>query len=86
MCISQAFFKGDSGMRTLVNLPPSHVGCQTELLMGTFFAGGTAIILAAFEPPISQRRVIGVCLPEPVGLDGEALNVAWDLMPDLASL
>jgi fatty-acyl-CoA synthase len=57
MCISQAFFQGDSGMRTLVNLPPSHVGCQTELLMGTFFAGGTAIILAAFEPLRSLRAI-----------------------------
>ncbi len=57
MCISQAFFQGDSGMRTLVNLPPSHVGCQTELLMGTFFGGGTAIILAAFEPLASLRAI-----------------------------
>jgi acyl-CoA synthetase (AMP-forming)/AMP-acid ligase II len=57
MCISRAFFRGDSGMRTLVNLPPSHVGCQTELLMGTFFSGGTAIILAAFEPLRSLRAI-----------------------------
>jgi acyl-CoA synthetase (AMP-forming)/AMP-acid ligase II len=57
MCISQAFFRGDSGMRTLVNLPPSHVGCQTELLMGTFFGGGTAILLAAFDPLHSLRAI-----------------------------
>jgi fatty-acyl-CoA synthase len=57
MCISQAFFRGDSGMRTLVNLPPSHVGCQTELLMGTFFGGGTAVILAAFDPLRSLRAI-----------------------------
>ncbi len=57
MCISQAFFRGDSGMRTLVNLPPSHVGCQTELLMGTFFGGGTAILLAAFDPIRSLRAI-----------------------------
>jgi acyl-CoA synthetase (AMP-forming)/AMP-acid ligase II len=57
MCISQAFFQGDSGMRTLVNLPPSHVGCQTELLMGTFFGGGTAVTLAVFEPLRSLRAI-----------------------------
>jgi len=57
MCISQAFFGGDSGMKTLVNLPPSHVGCQTELLMGTFFGGGTAVILGAFDPTRSLKAI-----------------------------
>jgi acyl-CoA synthetase (AMP-forming)/AMP-acid ligase II len=57
MCISQAFFGGDSGMRTLVNLPPSHVGCQTELLMSTFFGGGTAVILGSFDPVRSLRAI-----------------------------
>jgi acyl-CoA synthetase (AMP-forming)/AMP-acid ligase II len=57
MCISQAFFGGDSGMKTLVNLPPSHVGCQTELLMGTFFGGGTAVILGSFDPVRSLKAI-----------------------------
>jgi acyl-CoA synthetase (AMP-forming)/AMP-acid ligase II len=57
MCISQAFFGGDSGMRTLVNLPASHVGCQTELMMGTFFGGGTAVILASFDPVRSLKAI-----------------------------
>ena len=57
MCISQAFFGGDSGTKTLVNLPPSHVGCQTELLMGTFFGGGTAVILGSFDPVRSLRAI-----------------------------
>jgi acyl-CoA synthetase (AMP-forming)/AMP-acid ligase II len=57
MCISQALFGGDSGMKTLVNLPPSHVGCQTELLMGTFFGGGTAVVLAGFDPLRSLRAI-----------------------------
>ena len=57
MCISHAFFGGDSGMKTLVNLPPSHVGCQTELLMGTFFGGGTAVILGSFDPVRSLRAI-----------------------------
>jgi len=57
MCISQAFFGGDSGMKTLVNLPPSHVGCQTELLMGTLFGGGTTVILGSFDPLRSLRAI-----------------------------
>lgn len=57
MCISQAFFGGDSGMKTLVNLPASHVGCQTELLMGTLFGGGTAVILASFDPVRSLKAI-----------------------------
>jgi acyl-CoA synthetase (AMP-forming)/AMP-acid ligase II len=42
MCLCGAFFGGDRGTRTLVNLPPSHVGSQTEALMSTLFGGGTA--------------------------------------------
>jgi acyl-CoA synthetase (AMP-forming)/AMP-acid ligase II len=57
MCISQALFNGDSGMKTLVNLPASHVGCQTELLMGTFFGGGTAVILPNFDPVRSLKAI-----------------------------
>jgi acyl-CoA synthetase (AMP-forming)/AMP-acid ligase II len=57
MCISQAFFGGDSGRKTLVNLPPSHVGGQTELLMGTFFGGGTAVILGSFDPTRSLKAI-----------------------------
>ncbi len=41
MCLSQALLSGsERELVTLVNLPPSHVGCQTELLMGTIFDGG----------------------------------------------
>jgi len=57
MCISQAFFGGDSGMKTLVNLPASHVGGQTELLMGTLFGGGTAVVLGSFDPVRSLRAI-----------------------------
>lgn len=38
-----------SGKRMLANLPPSHVGCQTEQLMTTLFAGGTAVIMHMFD-------------------------------------
>ncbi len=37
------------GYVTMVNLPPSHVACVTELLMTTFFRGGTAILLRIFD-------------------------------------
>jgi acyl-CoA synthetase (AMP-forming)/AMP-acid ligase II len=43
--------------RMLVNLPPSHVGCQGEELMTTFFVGGTAVILNRFDPEKSLQAV-----------------------------
>ena len=57
MCISQALLRCDKGLVTLVNLPPSHVGCQTELLAGTIFEGGTAVLLPVFEPLRSLEAV-----------------------------
>ena len=47
-CLGAAF-GFDSGTRLLVNLPPSHVGGQTEALMTTLFCGGTAVLLEAFD-------------------------------------
>ena len=57
MCIAGAFFGGDSGARSLINLPPSHVGCQTELLMSTLFGGGTAVLLELFDSGRSLRAI-----------------------------
>ncbi|MGP8173331.1 MAG: class I adenylate-forming enzyme family protein [Terracidiphilus sp.] len=57
MCICGAFFGGDRGSRTLVNLPASHVGGQTEELMSTFYGGGTAILLEVFDAGRSLRAV-----------------------------
>jgi len=48
MCMAKAF-KFNSNDRMLVNLPPSHVGCQTEQLMTTIYAGGISVILHAFK-------------------------------------
>ena len=39
---------GTDSLTTLVNLPPSHVGCVTETLMTTFFRGGKTILLKIF--------------------------------------
>jgi acyl-CoA synthetase (AMP-forming)/AMP-acid ligase II len=57
MCISQALLRSDKGLVTLVNLPASHVGCQTELLAGTLFEGGTAVLLPVFDPLRSLQAV-----------------------------
>jgi acyl-CoA synthetase (AMP-forming)/AMP-acid ligase II len=57
MCLCGAFFGGDSGSRTLVNLPASHVGGQTEVLMTTFFGGGTAVLLEFFDASRSLRAI-----------------------------
>lgn len=43
--------------RWLVNLPPSHVGCQAEELMTIFFTGATAVILHRFDPEMSLRAI-----------------------------
>ncbi|HEX6879143.1 MAG TPA: class I adenylate-forming enzyme family protein [Terriglobales bacterium] len=57
MCISQALLHGQGDLVTLVNLPPSHVGCQTELLMGTVFEGGTAVLVSVFDPAKSLQAI-----------------------------
>lgn len=57
MCLSGAFFGGDRGTRTLVNLPASHVGGQTEVLMTTLFSGGTAVLLQIFDAARSLRAI-----------------------------
>ena len=41
----------------LVNLPPSHVGCQGEELMTTFFTGSTAVILSRFDAEKSLQAI-----------------------------
>jgi acyl-CoA synthetase (AMP-forming)/AMP-acid ligase II len=57
MCLCGAFFGGDRGSRTLVNLPPSHVGGQTEAMMSTFFGGGTAVLVEVFDAGRSLRAI-----------------------------
>jgi fatty-acyl-CoA synthase len=57
MCMCGAFFGVDRGSRTLVNLPPSHVGGQTEAMMSTFFGGGTAVLLEIFDAGRSLRAI-----------------------------
>ena len=89
MCLCGTFFGGDRGTRSLVNLPASHVGGQTELLMSTFFGGGTAVLLEVFDAgrsmrAISQHRV------EILGQIPAMFNLEWMLRDyaqhDLSSL
>jgi len=56
LCLGGAFGMGPHS-RMLVNLPPSHVGCQTEQLMTPFFWGGTAVILHLFDAEKSLRAI-----------------------------
>jgi acyl-CoA synthetase (AMP-forming)/AMP-acid ligase II len=56
MCLMAAF--GIYGTeRMLVNLPPSHVGCQTEQMMTTMFDGGTSVILHIFDPQKTLKAI-----------------------------
>ncbi|MBX3414434.1 MAG: acyl--CoA ligase [Pirellulales bacterium] len=56
MCLAGGFDMTDNP-RMLVNLPPSHVGCQAEQLMTTLFSGGTAVILHMFDAEKSLRAI-----------------------------
>lgn len=49
MCMAAGFDMFE-GSRMLLNLPPSHVGCQGEALMTTFFTCGTAVVLHVYDP------------------------------------
>ena len=41
----------------LVNLPPSHVGCTTEQLATTIYAGGASVLLHVFKPDESLDAI-----------------------------
>jgi acyl-coenzyme A synthetase/AMP-(fatty) acid ligase len=47
----------DKNNRTLVNLPPSHVGCITETLLTTFYMGATAVLLKIFNVKFSLEAI-----------------------------
>jgi acyl-CoA synthetase (AMP-forming)/AMP-acid ligase II len=89
MCLCGAFFGGDSGTRTLVNLPQSHVGGQTEAMMSTFFGGGTAVLLEVFDAGRSLRAIAQHNV-EILGQIPAMFNLEWMLKDfnryDLSSL
>jgi acyl-CoA synthetase (AMP-forming)/AMP-acid ligase II len=43
--------------RLLVNLPPSHVGCATEVLGSAFYAGSAAVLLHVFDAQKSLEAI-----------------------------
>jgi len=55
-CMAKGF-EINSEDRMLVNLPPSHVGCQTEQLMTTIFAGGISVILHGFKADRTMKAI-----------------------------
>ena len=89
MCLCGAFFGGDRGSRTLVNLPASHVGGQTEVLMTTLFGGGTAVLLEVFDAGRTLRAVARHRV-EILGQIPAMFNLEWMLKDydghDLSSL
>jgi len=82
LCLSAAFFHGDDGIRALVNLPPSHVGGQSEILMTTIFGGGTVVLLEIFDATRTLKAIEG----QKVQLLGQIpamFNLEW-LLKDYA--
>ncbi|MCI0333939.1 MAG: acyl--CoA ligase [Planctomycetes bacterium] len=75
--------------RMLVNLPPSHVGCQGEELMTTFFVGGTAVILSRFDAEKSLQAIERYKI-ESMGQIPSMFQLEWQLSNyadyDLSSL
>jgi acyl-CoA synthetase (AMP-forming)/AMP-acid ligase II len=88
MCLAGGFGMPD-GMRMLVNLPPSHVGCQAEQLMTTFFVGGTAVVLYIFDAEKTLKAIQDHQI-EAFGQIPAMFNMQWRLpnysQYDLSSL
>ncbi|MBZ5499828.1 MAG: acyl--CoA ligase [Acidobacteriia bacterium] len=55
MCLGSGF--GFAEERILLNLPPSHVGGQAEVLMTALYWGGTVVTLQAYDPAKSLDAV-----------------------------
>ncbi|MGA3017139.1 MAG: class I adenylate-forming enzyme family protein [Bryobacteraceae bacterium] len=56
LCLAAAFRFGPE-QRVLCNLPASHVGGQSEILLTSLFAGGTAVTLEVFDPVQSLEAI-----------------------------
>lgn len=56
LCLGTAFRFGPE-QRVLCNLPASHVGGQSEILMTSLFAGGTAVTLEVFDAVKSMEAI-----------------------------
>ncbi len=47
----------DENIIIIVNLPPSHVGCVTEMFMTTIYDGGTAVLLRIFNVKLTLEAI-----------------------------
>jgi acyl-CoA synthetase (AMP-forming)/AMP-acid ligase II len=56
LCLAAGFRFGPE-QRVLCNLPASHVGGQSEILITSLFAGGTAVTLEVFDPVKSLEAI-----------------------------
>ena len=77
LCLGMGF-QIESTDSMLVNLPPSHVGGQTEQLMTTWFMGGKAVVLNLFNAYQSLKAIERykiTCLGQIPAL----FNYEWDL-------
>ncbi len=77
MCLQEGF-KLSEHPRMLANLPPSHVGCQAEQLMTTFFSGGAAVILHVFDAEKSLQAIQDYKV-ESFGQIPAMFNMQWRL-------
>jgi acyl-CoA synthetase (AMP-forming)/AMP-acid ligase II len=58
VCLGTAFEFGPA-QRVLLNLPPSHVGGQAEILMTGLYHGGTTVLLESFDAALSLDAIEG---------------------------
>jgi acyl-CoA synthetase (AMP-forming)/AMP-acid ligase II len=57
LCAGLGFKMNSEKETMLVNLPPSHVGGQTEQLMTPWFFGGKCVVLDLFKPDLSLQVI-----------------------------
>ena len=57
LCLGWGFNMNNDKETMLVNLPPSHVGGQTEQLMTPWFFGSKCVVLDLFKPDLSLEAV-----------------------------
>jgi len=57
LCLGWGFKMNSETESMLVNLPPSHVGGQTEQLMTPLFFGGKVVVVDIFKPDLSLDSI-----------------------------
>lgn len=77
LCLSAGFDMNASDLM-LVNLPPSHVGGQTEQLMSNWFVGGKVVTLNLFDETLSMEAIQKYKVTV-LGQIPALFNYEWDL-------